>query len=102
MEVAWEDLEYSVDDCATICKKDRLTVFRIMEARDCYYADYYNNRLFNSPKLTYYEAAQIAKEKFGNDSLENRLVVAKEFFLKNYKEQVFKTRLELNRMDICG
>ncbi len=100
MEITWEDIENSINDCATICKKNGLTIFRIMESRYGFYADYFNNRLFTSPNLTYHEAAQIAKNKMGNDTLNNRLLVAKEFFLENYKDQIFNTMSELQYMSI--
>ncbi len=100
MEITWKDVENSINDCATICKKDGLAIFSIMESRYGFYADYYNNRLFTSPHLSYHRAAQIAKNKMGNDTLDNRLLVAKEFFLENYKNQIFNTISELQSMSI--
>jgi len=100
MEVTWVDIEDSINDCVTICKKNNLTIFRIMKSKYGFYADYFDNRLFESPSLTYYEAAQIAKNKMDNDTLNNRLLVAKEFFLENYKDQIFNTIFKLQRMSI--
>lgn len=99
-EISWKDIKNSIDDCASICKKNNLTIFRIMESRDSFYADYFDNRLFKSPRLTYYEASQIAKNKMNEDSLENRLTVAKEYFLENYKKQVFERISTLQNMSI--
>lgn len=98
--IEWKDIENSINDCASICKKDAKTVFKIMESRDSFYADYYDNGLFCSPRLTYLQAAQMAKEKFGEDTLKNRLEVAKDFFVEDYREQRFKRIWMLNSMDI--
>lgn len=100
MGIKWSDMENNIDDCVTICKKDRITIFRIIEGRYGYYADYFDNRLFTSPNLSYLEAAQISKTKLGNDSLENRLIIAKEFFLDNYREQIFNTIFKLEHMSV--
>ena len=99
-EITWKDMKNNVDDCVTICKKNGLTVFRIIESRYGYYADYYDNTLFNTPNFTYHEAGRLAKEKFSDDSMENRLKVAKEFFLENYEEQVLKRIMQLGSMRI--
>lgn len=100
MEVTWKDIKNTIDDCVTICKKDGLTVFRIIETRYGYFADYYDNSLFHSPSLTYYEAGVLAKEKIGDDSMVNRLEIAKEFFLEDYKEQILKRITQLERMKV--
>lgn len=98
--IIWEDIENSINDCASICKKNNLTVFKIMESRDSFYADYYDNTLFRTPRLTYLEAAQMAKRKYGEDTLKNRLEIAKDFFIENYREQRFKRIITLNTMDV--
>ncbi len=98
--IIWEDIKNSINDCASICKRNNITVFRIMESRDSFYADYYDNTLFKTPRLTYLEAAQMAKEKYGEDTLKNRLEIAKVFFIENYREQRFKRITTLNTMDI--
>lgn len=98
--IIWKDIENSVNDCSSICKKGNITVFRIMESRDSFYADYYDNVLFKTPRLTYLEAAQMAKEKYGEDTLKNRLEIAKDFFVEDYREQNFKLIVTLNTMDI--
>ena len=41
--IIWEDIKNSINDCASICKRNNITVFRIMESRDSFYADYYDN-----------------------------------------------------------
>lgn len=51
MEFTWIDVENSFNDCATVCKKNGLTIFRIMESKYGFYADYFNNRLFNRQNL---------------------------------------------------
>ena len=100
MGITWEDIENSIDDCVTICKKDGLTVFRILESRHGYFADYYDNSLFRTPSLTYYNAGKLAKEKFNDDSMDNRLEIAKEFFLEDYREQVLKRTMQLRSMGV--
>lgn len=100
MGIKWVDMENNIDDCVTICKKDGITIFRIIEAKYGYHADYSDNRLFTSPNLSYLEATQISKFKLGDDSLENRLIIAKEFFLDNYREQIFNTRLKLECVSV--
>lgn len=98
--IIWEDIENSINDCASICKKNNIIVFRIMESRDSFYADYYDNNLFKTPRITYLEAAQMAKEKYGEDTLKNRLEIAKDFFVEDYREQRFNRIIKLNNMDI--
>lgn len=98
MKVTWRDIENSIDDCVAICKKDNRTVFRIMESRYGFYADYHTNRLFESPHLTYEDAGKLAKEKFKEDTFENRLLIAKDFFLEDYIQQAFTTIAELTDM----
>lgn len=98
--IIWEDIENSINDCASICKKNGVTVLKIMESRDSFYADYYDNTLFKTPRLTYLEAACMSKEKYGEDTLENRLKIAKNFFIEDYREQIFKRRMVLNNMNI--
>lgn len=93
-------MENNIDDCVTICKKDGITIFRIIEAKYGYHADYFDNRLFTSPNLSYLEASKISKTKLGDDSLENRLIIAKEFFLDDYREQIFNTRFKLEHMSV--
>ena len=98
--VIWVDVKNSINDCVSICKKNGVTVFRIMESRDSFYADYYDNTLFKTPRLTYLEAAQMSKEKYGEDTLEKRLEIAKNFFIEDYREQRFKRIMVLNNMSI--
>lgn len=100
MDVVWYDVKDSVNNCVTVCKKNGLIVFKIIRAKDHYFADYYNNNLFHTPILTYHAAAEISKIKFLDDDLENRLIVVKEFFLENYKEQVVKVTAEINKMAV--
>lgn len=75
-------------------------IFRIIESRYGYYADYYDNLLFRTPNLTYHEASISAKEKTGNDSVDSRLEIAKEFFLEDYKEQVSNKLFQFERIKI--
>lgn len=89
-----------IDDCVTICEKEGMMIFRIIESRYGYYADYYDNLLFRTPNLTYHEAGISAKEKTGNDSVDSRLEIAKEFFLEDYKEQVSNKLFQLERINI--
>lgn len=98
--IIWEDIENSINDCASICKKNNITVFRIMKLIDSFYADYYDNALFKTPRLTYLKAAQMAKENYKEDTLKNRLEIAKTFFVEDYREQRFKRIMTLNTMDI--
>lgn len=84
----WIDGESTRCDFVAACVKDGHIVFRIKEARDCFFTDYYDNSLFRIAKLPYYKAAQMAENEFGSDSIENRLKVAKMYFLEDYKEQV--------------
>lgn len=98
--IAWKDIENSIDDCVSICKKNNITVLRIMESRDSYYADYYDNSLFKTPRLTYAKAAQMAEDKFGKATLKNRLEVAKTFFIEDYREQRFRLIYKLNAKEI--
>ena len=82
----WENVESHIRGCIAICRKDNLVVFEIIESRNYYYADYYNNQILRSPKLFYSTAADMAKKKYNEDSLQNRLSVAKEFFLEDYRK----------------
>lgn len=100
IETLWKDIQNSVDNCITVCKKNGLTIFKIMKSENNFYADYFNNTLFHTPTLTYYEASKLAKNKFNKDSLENRLIVAKEFFLNDYKMQVNEQLFLLNNMSV--
>lgn len=100
MQVTWKDIKNNIDDCVTICEKDGMMIFRIIESRYGYYADYYDNLLFRTPSLTYHEADILAKEKIGNDSVDTRLEIVKEFFLEDYKEQVFNRALQVERIII--
>ena len=96
----WKDIDGLGLDCMSTCRKSNLIVFRIMKSEDGFYADYYNNRLFISPSLTYLEAAQMAKEKYGKDSIKNRLNIAKEYFLEDYREQVSERIRTLQSMSV--
>lgn len=98
--IIWEDIKNSINVCASICKKNGITVFKIIKSRDSFYADYYDNRLFKTPMLTYLEAAEKSKEKYGKDTLENRLEIAKNFFIEDYREQRNKQMRVLNDMSI--
>lgn len=100
MKITWKDIKNSIDDCVTICKKDGLTVFRILKSRYGYFADYYDNSLFRTPSLTYHDAGKLAKQKFNADSMDKRLEVAKEFFLEDYREQVLKRTMQLRSMGV--
>ena len=97
-EITWKDYEFS-NDCGASLWKNEVCVFRIMQARDGYYAEYFDSGLFKSPFLTYYEASKMAKEKFGEDS-KDWLSAAKEFFVEDYKKQVLKRKMQLENMSI--
>lgn len=97
-EIMWKDYDFS-NDCATSLWKNEINVFRIMQAREGYYAEYFDSGLFKSPFLTYHEVSKMAKEKFGEDS-EDWLSAAKEFFVEDYKEQVAKRKMQLENMSI--
>lgn len=86
-KITWHDMDGYSSDCESIVKINNLTMFKIMSARDYYYS-MYNNQMFKTASLTYFKAAELAEEKFKKDSLENRLKVAKEFFLKDFKRQL--------------
>lgn len=98
--LVWEDAVNSGSDWVAACIKGGRVLFQIKEAKFCYYADYDDNSLFKTATLPYYKAAQMAEEKFGSVTVENRLEVAKEYFLEDYKEQVFKKMMELQSLSI--
>lgn len=98
MKLEWKDYDFS-NDCAASLWKNGISLFRIMKARDGYYAEYIDSRLFRTPVLSYHEASKLAKEKFGEDSTD-WLTVAKEFFVEDYKEQVWKRKMELENISL--
>ena len=97
-EITWKDYEFSSDYAASLWKNE-ICVFRIMRARDGYYAEYFDSGLFRSPFLKYHEVSKMVKEKFGEDSTD-WLPVVKEFFVEDYKEQVAKRKRQLENMSL--
>lgn len=100
MGIRYVDLEKNVDDCVTKMSKNGLTIFRIIETRCGYIAEYFDNSLFKSPSLSYDEASKIAREKYGENSKGNMLKAAKVFFMEDYISQTKKRMKQLQEMDI--
>lgn len=94
-KVEWKDIDNYASDCESILKVNNLTVLRIMSGRTYFYC-MYSNPIFKTPTLSYSTAADLARAKLKEDSLENRLTVAKDFFLKDLKRQIDETTAYFN------
>lgn len=98
-KLAWKNMSDYSDDCECILKKNGITIFKIMSARDHYYT-WYVNRIFESRTLSYFKASELAKKEFGEDSLDNRLKVAKRYFLDDFKNQTSDIRTYLDISEV--
>ena len=98
--VTWTDSLCYTNDCASVCKKGDLTLFRIIRERDAFYTNYSNPSIFTVQRYSYHDAAKWAKESFGEDSLENRLFVVKNKALENYRKQIADLRKELDALEV--
>lgn len=98
--MTWQMIEPNDDNCVAILKKNGLIVFKIIQSRYGFYVDYWNNRMFETPHLNIVTAGNEAAKKFGADSVENRIEIAKEFFVEDYKTQIAKIVRELDTWSI--
>lgn len=83
----WKDYMDVSSDCVSILKKNGLTVFKIMHGRNSYHT-IYNHRAFKNSRLSYFEAALLAEKTYGEDTLENRIKIAKDYFIDDFNKQV--------------
>lgn len=98
--MTWQMMEPNDENCVAMLKKNGLIVFKIIQSRYGYYADYWNNKIFETPHLDIVTAGNMATKEFGSDSIDNRIEVAKEFFVEDYKSQIAKTVRELETWTI--
>lgn len=101
--LVWVNALCYTNDCASVLKKDGESIFKIMRGRDLFYTEYCIHNLvdlFAQNTLSYSAAAKMAKEKYGEDSIENRLLIAKETFLKDIRRDIEETKRKLEELEV--